>query len=84
MGESITVKYTVDTSYFPDGCCCGTCKPEFPPVAVRRTGETDTRTEKKNDDSIHEGSGKKRARRGGRRSIMKMKKGSKGADDIIL
>jgi hypothetical protein len=34
-GEPITVKYTTDDSYFPDGCGCKTCNPQNPPEAPR-------------------------------------------------
>jgi hypothetical protein len=37
QGEPITVKYTADSSYFPEGCGCKTCNPHNPPEAPRRS-----------------------------------------------
>src|ERR1700760_1726675 len=72
--EPITVQYTVDTSYFPNGCSCATCKPESPPVAPRkRTSPGMGMGPDDNKGCIQEGSGKKRTRRGGRRGLSKHK-----------
>jgi hypothetical protein len=60
-GEVITVQYTQDTSYFPEGCGCGSCNPEKPPVAPRRNIEAG------GSGSGEVGVSKKRTRRGGRR-----------------
>lgn len=57
-GEPITVKYTADSSYFPEGCGCKTCNPHNPPEAPRHTII---------EENFEVVTGKKRARRGGRR-----------------
>jgi hypothetical protein len=61
QGEPITVKYTADNSYFPDGCGCKTCNPFNPPKAPRQAVIEENFVKKE------VGPGKKRARRGGRR-----------------
>jgi hypothetical protein len=58
QGDPITVKYTVDSSYFPDGCRCKTCNPNNPPEAPRRLVV---------EENFEVNQGKKRVRRGGRR-----------------
>ena len=60
-GEPITVKYTEDKSYFPEGCRCKTCNPQNPPEAPRHgVMEENFMTEEVVG-------GKKSARRGGGR-----------------
>jgi hypothetical protein len=61
QGEPITVVYTADKSYFPDGCGCKTCNPGNPPDAPRRP------VIKQNFLKKEAVPGKKRTRRGGRR-----------------
>jgi hypothetical protein len=61
QGEPITVKYTADHSYFPDGCGCKSCNPYNPPEAPRHTVIEENFVKK---DVPAE---KKRVRRGGRR-----------------
>jgi hypothetical protein len=61
QGEPITVKYTADSSYFPEGCGCKTCNPHNPPEAPRRSVIEENFLKKE------EVPGEKRTRRGGRR-----------------
>jgi hypothetical protein len=61
QGEPITVRYTADKSYFPNGCGCKTCNPGKPPDAPRHPVIEENFLKK---DGVP---GKKRARRGGRR-----------------
>lgn len=63
--EPITVKYTADSSYFPEGCGCITCNPSKAPVAPRHP------VIKENFEVVP---GKKGARRGGRRRNPKRQK----------
>jgi hypothetical protein len=60
-GDPITVKYTEDNSYFPDGCGCKTCNPEAPPEAPRHPVIQENFLK---EEGVPE---KKRTRRGGRR-----------------
>jgi hypothetical protein len=62
-GEPITLQYTADDSYFPEGCGCKTCNPCNPPVAPRQPIVEANFL--RNEDL--EVPGKKRTRRGGRR-----------------
>lgn len=72
QGEPITVKYTADGSYFPEGCGCKTCNPHNPPEAPRqRVIEEDFLPK----EDTAEG---KRTRRGGRRR--KAKRARKGLE----
>ena len=64
VGDSITVQYTLDTSYFPDGCCCGTCNPQQPPVASRRIAGVGSEQNKDSGTGLVK---KKRTRRAGKR-----------------
>jgi hypothetical protein len=59
--EPITVKYTKDGSYFPEGCGCKTCNPYNPPEAPRHQVIEENFVKKEIN------SGKKRTRRGGKR-----------------
>lgn len=61
QGEPITVKYTADNSYFPEGCGCKTCNPCNPPEAPRHPIVEEDFLKK----AIVPGG--KRPRRGGRR-----------------
>jgi 3'-phosphoadenosine 5'-phosphosulfate sulfotransferase (PAPS reductase)/FAD synthetase len=70
-GESVTVMYTNDGSYFPEGCMCATCHPEQPPVLIKRL-EPDVK-EGEEEEEKEEGPSKKKTRRGGRRAKSKRK-----------
>jgi 3'-phosphoadenosine 5'-phosphosulfate sulfotransferase (PAPS reductase)/FAD synthetase len=74
-GESLTVMYTNDGSYFPEGCMCATCHPEQPPVLIKRS-EPDVKEEEEEGEEEEEEAGpsKKKTRRGGRRAKSKRKK----------
>jgi len=61
QGEPITVKYTADSSYFPEGCGCKTCNPYSPPEAPRHPVIVENFVKK---DLVP---GKRGVRRGGRR-----------------
>jgi hypothetical protein len=61
QGEPITVKYTADSSYFPEGCGCKTCNPRNPPEAPRKPVIEENFLRKEQVP------GEKRTRRGGRR-----------------
>jgi hypothetical protein len=60
-GEPITVKYTEDKTYFPEGCGCKTCNPQNPPEAPRHREIEETLM---TEEVV---GGKKSARRGGGR-----------------
>jgi len=68
QGEAITVKYTADGSYFPEGCGCKTCNPCNPPEAPRHPVVEENFEKKKIV------AGEKRTRRGGRRRNPKKQK----------
>lgn len=68
QGEPITVKYTADSSYFPDGCGCKSCNPSNPPEAPRHPVIEENFMKKGVP------AGKKRVRRGGRRRNPKRQK----------
>ena len=75
QGDPITVKYAADNSYFPEGCGCKTCNPYNPPEAPRHPaiGANFVKEEIT--------TGKKRARRGGRRRNPKRQR--KGSEPVV-
>jgi hypothetical protein len=75
QGEAITVKYTADSSYFPDGCGCKSCNPYNPPEAPRHPVIEENFVKKDVP------AGKKRVRRGGRRRNPKRQRKEQESSD---
>jgi hypothetical protein len=71
-GEPITVKYTSDDSYFPEGCGCKTCNSQNPPEAPRRGVINENFLKKE------VAGGKKSGRRGGGRRRKSKRQGKEG------
>jgi hypothetical protein len=74
-GESITVKYTDDKSYFGGQACgCATCNPSLPPIAKRR----------KIDETLFPENPNKKKRRGGKRERRRRKMGGISRDGDVF
>ncbi|KAF8232022.1 hypothetical protein L208DRAFT_28822 [Tricholoma matsutake] len=80
QGEPITIMYTEDKSYFPDGCGCKTCNPGNPPDAPRHLVIEENCLKKEGVP------GKKCTQRGGRRRDPKRqrKESESSAGEIIV
>ncbi|KAF8059086.1 hypothetical protein FPV67DRAFT_1427193 [Lyophyllum atratum] len=72
-GQSITVCYTEDQSYFTDRCKCQTCQPSHPPIAPRHPIQKPY-LEPVDSDEPEEKKKKKKTRRGGKRGQSDLKK----------
>ena len=64
-GESITVRYRQDSTYFVDKCACASCQPDNPPVAPRRSVASASSSREEHEESSS--TLKRKSHRGGRR-----------------